>query len=231
MNDQIIPMKLKITNCFLIKGSQGYLMVDAGPPKSISEFQAAMKDLVIAPEDIKMIFITHGHWDHWGSLSGIVELTGAETAINYREAPWLEEKRVRIPGGIGIWGKSVFILLSLMKSNIKAGLMTISADIALKDEEFSLGSFGIKGKILHTPGHTEGSMSLLLDSGDAFVGDLAMSGFPRINGPGPFVLGEDIKAMKRSWQLLLEKGAVKIWPSHGNPFSANVLREYFNSDN
>ncbi len=94
MNDQIIPVKLKITNCFLIKGSQGYLMVDAGPPKSISEFQAAMKDLAIAPEDIKMIFITHGHWDHWGSLSGIVELTGAETAINYREAPWLEEKRV-----------------------------------------------------------------------------------------------------------------------------------------
>jgi len=230
MNDQIIPLKLKITNCFLIQGSQGYLMVDAGPPKSITKFQAAIKELKIAPEDIKLIFITHGHWDHWGSLAGIAELTGAKTAINYREAPWLEDKRVRVPGGIGIWGKTVLVLLSLIKSNIKAGLQTASADMALKDEEFSLISYGIKGKIIHTPGHTGGSMSLLLESGDAFVGDLAMSGFPRINGPGPFVLGEDTDAMKRSWKLLLDMGALKIWPSHGNPFSANVFREYCKSE-
>jgi glyoxylase-like metal-dependent hydrolase (beta-lactamase superfamily II) len=72
-------------------------------------------------------------------------------------------------------------------------------------------------------------MSLLLDSGDAFVGDLAMSGFPRITGPGPFVLGDDITTMKRSWQVLLDAGAVKIYPSHGKPFSARVFDEYFSS--
>ena len=36
-------------------------------------------------------------------------------------------------------------------------------------------------------------------------------------------------AMKLSWQLLLDKAAKKIWPSHGSPFSANVFRDYINS--
>jgi glyoxylase-like metal-dependent hydrolase (beta-lactamase superfamily II) len=227
MNDPVITVKLKVTNCYLIRGSKGYVMVDAGPPKTAKIFQAALQEKSIDPGEIKLIFITHGHWDHWGSLKAIRDMTGAEIAINYREKPWLEEKQVRIPRGFGAWGKSLFVLLPVMKPSIKAGLETLVADTSLPDEDHSLEPYGIKGRIVHTPGHTDGSMSLLLDSGDAFVGDLAMSGFPRIQGPGPFVLGTDINEMKRSWQLLLDAGAVKIWPSHGKPFSARVFDEYY----
>jgi glyoxylase-like metal-dependent hydrolase (beta-lactamase superfamily II) len=233
MAEQIIPVKLKITNCYLIRGSINgettYVMVDAGPPGTAGIFTSAIEKLSVDPGEIKLIFITHGHWDHWGSLKEIMEITGARAAINHRESPWLEEKRVRVPGGQGIWGKFLFAFAPLLKPLIKKGLQPVRADMALEDDGHSLESYGITGRILHTPGHTGGSMSLLLDSGDAFVGDLAMSGFPRISGPGPFVLGNDITAMKRSWQLLLDAGAVKIYPSHGKPFSARVFDEYYKS--
>jgi glyoxylase-like metal-dependent hydrolase (beta-lactamase superfamily II) len=53
-----------------------------------------------------------------------------------------------------------------------------------------------------------------------------MSGFPRLTGPGPFVLGDDLPAMKRSWRLLLDEGARWIYPSHGRSFDAGVFRKY-----
>lgn len=229
MEQEIIPLKLRITNCYLIKGSDGFIMVDAGPPKSAGIFLKAMKERSLDPGDIKLIFITHGHWDHFGSLKEITEFTNARISINHREAAWLEDNKVRVPKGIGIWGKSLFLFLPFIKPFIRSNLHPVSADIRLEDDGLSLESFGVGGRLLHTPGHTEGSMSLLLDSGDAFVGDLAMSGFPRITGPGPFVLGNDINTMKRSWQVLLDAGAVKIHPSHGNPFSARVFDEYYRS--
>lgn len=229
MEQQIIPLELKITTCYLIRGKEGFVMVDAGPPRCTSIFTAAMQELSLDPGDIKMIFITHGHWDHWGSLKEIAEISGARCAINHREVPWLQDRRVRVPRGIGLWGKLLFALLPFMVPLIRSGLRPLTADIALGDEPYPLDEYGIPGRILHTPGHTEGSMSLLLDSGDAFVGDLAMSGFPRITGPGPFVLGQDIQAMKRSWQFLLDEGAVKIYPAHGKPFSARVFDEYYPS--
>jgi hydroxyacylglutathione hydrolase len=44
----------------------------------------------------------------------------------------------------------------------------------LTDEGMDLLAFGVNGRIVHTPGHTAGSISLVLDSGEAFVGDIAI---------------------------------------------------------
>ena len=105
----------------------------------------------------------------------------------------------------------------------------VSVDRSLDNRHFSLEAYQINGKIMHTPGHTAGSISLLLESGEAFVGDLAMSGFPRVSGPGPFVLGDDLETMKQSWQVLLDEGARRIYPSHGKPFDAAVFEKYLKS--
>jgi glyoxylase-like metal-dependent hydrolase (beta-lactamase superfamily II) len=98
----------------------------------------------------------------------------------------------------------------------------------LKDEEYSLESYGIQGKLIYTPGHSSGSMSLLLDTGDAFVGDLAFGWFPMRIGPGMPIFAEDtnaISVIKESWRKLLFNGAKQIYPAHGKPFNANVLEK------
>jgi len=68
-------------------------------------------------------------------------------------------------------------------------------------------------------------MSLLLDTGDAFVGDLAMNAFPMRIGPGMPIFAENVNALKESWRLLLSSGAKQIYPAHGKPFNADVLEK------
>jgi hydroxyacylglutathione hydrolase len=98
-------------------------------------------------------------------------------------------------------------------------------DMVLGDEGLFLAEYGIPGKVIHTPGHTAGSVSVLLETGDAFVGCMAHSGLPFRLSPGLPVFAEDLEQLRQSWQLLLSHGARTIYPAHGEPFSADVIRK------
>jgi glyoxylase-like metal-dependent hydrolase (beta-lactamase superfamily II) len=100
-----------------------------------------------------------------------------------------------------------------------------SPDLVIDSAERSLLDWGIPGRLIHTPGHTPGSMSLLLRSGEAFVGDLAMDAMPMRISPGLPVFAEDIDEVRESWKRLLEQGAKTIYPAHGDPFSAEVIKK------
>jgi glyoxylase-like metal-dependent hydrolase (beta-lactamase superfamily II) len=99
-----------------------------------------------------------------------------------------------------------------------------NVDIILGDEEFSLAAFGIAGKVISTPGHSPGSVSIVLDTGDAFVGDLAMNAFPMRLSPGLPIFAEDLQKVKDSWNLILGSGVKMIYPAHGSPFSSEIMR-------
>lgn len=97
-------------------------------------------------------------------------------------------------------------------------------DLILDDEPFSLAEYGIQGEIIHTPGHTTGSVSVLLDTGDAFVGCMAHKDIPFRLNPGLPIFAEDLEQIKANWRLLLNRGANIIYPGHGKPFSADIIR-------
>ena len=65
---------------------------------------------------------------------------------------------------------------------------------------------GIPGEIIHTPGHSDDRISLLLDDGSAFTGDLT---------PPQMVGVEDPAVVAASWRLLRESGATRVYPGHG----------------
>ena len=91
------------------------------------------------------------------------------------------------------------------------------------DEDISLLDYGIPGKVVYTPGHSWGSVSVLLKSGDAFVGDLAMNMPPMRLKPGLALFGDDIQVVKQSWRKLLDMGAKTVYPAHGKPFPIEKL--------
>lgn len=220
MKTEIHRLSLGSTNCYLIK-EEGLVLVDGGFPNKGEEFLKELKDLSIDPRDVSLILLTHGHWDHIGSTNELKRLTGCEVAINQREKNWVEQALKPLPPGITLWGKIFIVILKMYMPLVNFPGTTV--DLVLEDEEFSLESYGIHGKILHTPGHTSGSMSLLLDSGDAFVGCMAMEGLPFRLGPGLPIFAEDIGALKESWRLLINRGAKWIYPAHGKPFKAQVM--------
>ena len=93
-------------------------------------------------------------------------------------------------------------------------------------EETSPASFGIAGSILPTPGHTAGSLSILLPDGSAFAGDLAFNVFPW-GGPIFPPFADDVTRLLESWNLLLARAAKTIYPGRGKPFPAAALRQAY----
>lgn len=221
MRVSIHPIVLGIDHCYIIQG-EGVIMIDGGAPKQGKAFLRAIERLSIKPEDIQLIALTHGHWDHIGSAKEIKDLTGAKLAMHEKERDCLEKSLKPLPPGVTVWG-SIFV--NIMK--VFMPLVHIPAtdvDIVLGNGGFPLSEYGIPGKVMYTPGHSIGSVSVLLETGDAFVGDLAMRAFPLRLSPGLPVLAEDMRQVRESWKLLLDAGAETVYPAHGKPFSSDIIR-------
>ena len=213
-------IKGRVGNCYIIK-HEGTILVDAGMPGEFNKFSKKLKNASIDPEEIKAIVITHCHWDHIGCAKKIKDMTGAKVVVQKYEKDFLVKGELTIPPSVTRWGKILAVFLKGWSK--KFSIEPSEVDIVIGEEDYSLEEFGIKGKIVFTPGHSPGSISVVLDSGEAFIGDMAMNGLPLTIGPNLPIFAEDISALKNSWRKLIGKGAKKIYPAHGKPFPVEKL--------
>ena len=197
-------------------------MVDAGTPGKIRSFKRKLARLHIHPEDIKLIVITHSHFDHAGSAKEIRDLTGARILIHKIEREYLEDGGFIMPKGVNLHGKITRPLIFPFLKRIR--FPRPKADLLVDNDGLSLHEFGLDGNIIHTPGHTPGSLSVLLNSGEAFVGCMAHNNFPFRLNPGLPIYAKDIDKVIESWKMLIDKGARTIFPGHGNPFPVEVMK-------
>jgi len=221
MKKEIFPIKLGLNSCYLIRGKD-IVMVDGGVPKKLRVFKRELSKFKIQPNDIKLIVLTHSHFDHCGSAQEIRELTGAKIAIHKSERTYLENGGMIIPKGVNTLGKLTQpLFFPIFK---KISFPKFKPDILIADEPYSLSMYGIDGNIIHTPGHTIGSISVILDSGEAFVGCMAHNGFPFRFRPGLPIYAQDIEAIKKCWKILIDRGIKMIYPGHGKPFPIEVIK-------
>lgn len=217
---QIINIKLGMNNCYLIK-EDGLILVDAGVPKKIKAFEKQLAKHSISPGDIKLIVVTHAHFDHMGSLADIAELTKAKVAVHKYDKTIMVKGRSDVPRGNTLWGKiSMAIFKPFLKNIVVPGVIP---DITIEEENFSLKPFGINGKIIHTPGHTMGSISVILDSGDAFVGCMVHNRLPFTIKPKFPIYANHPNLLDDSWLTILREGATTIYPGHGKPFHSGKI--------
>jgi len=218
---RIYPVPLGMSCAYLIQ-DEGIVMVDGGTPNQISGFFKAVEKASVEPRKIRLLVMTHGHWDHIGSAKAIKEITGAPIAMHRQDRDALEKSSMRLPLGVTPWGRVLIRVMALFTASLH--IPTTNVDVILEDEGLSLADYGVPGRVIYTPGHSMGSVSVLLETGDAFVGDLAMNMFPLRLGPGLPIFAEDLQKVKESWQLLLDGGAKTVYPAHGRPFPAEVMR-------
>ena len=168
-------------NTYLIQGDDQCILIDTG---SINQQQTFIHHLAkhgISAGQIGLVVITHAHFDHVGSLKAIKALCQCPVAIHEEESPLLRKGLMVVPPGTSLFGKvASFVGKMFMRPLLR--FPPVEPDILIS-EDYSLESFGIPGKILPTQGHTEGSLSVLLESGEAFVGDLAANYLPFGLGP------------------------------------------------
>ena len=151
----IIPISLGMVNTFLIKGIRS-ILVDTGIPGSEKKILEKLSLHGVKPTDISLILLTHCHSDHFGSAAALKEITGARVAIHQSEAEALRQgMNVDIvpTGGFGRFFKL------LMSGTTQ--FPPVEPDILI-EQELSLDEFGGEGKVISTPGHTSGSMSVML---------------------------------------------------------------------
>jgi len=148
--------------------------------------------------------------------------SGAKIALHRKGKDWLEKSLMPLPPAVTLWGRIFAKIMAIFVPLIHVPAADV--DVVLGDEEVSLTEYGIPGRIIPTPGHSIGSVSVLLETGDAFVGDLAMNAFPLRLSPGLPIFAEDLQEVKKSWHLLLAKGAKTVYPAHGKPFPADAIR-------
>lgn len=232
--EHVYRMKLGFTNCYLIGTRDGFLLIDTSYPKYFVKFLHKLERLNLSPDKIKYVLLTHHHDDHAGFVDSLVKLTKARVII-HRNAikPLSRGESENILKPINSKVEYVFSLYRLVhKTFVFAPYKVTNKDIIIsKESDAFLKSIGINAVILHTPGHTKDSISVILDNGDAFVGDAAMNFMKLLGTKYRPIYVEDENEVLKSWKKLLASKVKNIFPSHGAPFSARKLEHYLKSIN
>ncbi len=154
--------------------------------------------------NIKMILLTHGHFDHITGVAEVKKLTGAKVYI------YSGEERMINDGGSNLGGPF-----------FGTSVTPFSADVLLRDgDTAALGKTQIK--VLHTPGHTSGGCCFVA-GGAIFAGDTLMKlCCGRVDCPTGSAA--DMRASLLKLKNL--KGNFKVYPGHGPESSLDFEREY-----
>lgn len=222
MTLQIHTITMGPFNRYLI-GDSSWILVDTGIPRTEGLVLRALNSLHIGPHELQLILLTHGHIDHAGAAGALRSRTGASVAVHERDRELIETGKVDVPR---MWNSAARVAARPIEWIASAMRMPpVPADVVIHDEGLRLDEFGVQGRVISTPGHTSGSVSLVLDSGQAFVGDLGV----RTGGPGRKArippAGNDRQQVLDSWKRLLDLNVTRIYPGHGPDFDAAEMRD------
>jgi len=185
----IVNVGYRSTNYWVVSAGPSRLLVDLGYPGTMGTMRANLNRIGVPFKEIRYGLATHYHIDHAG-LAQEFKRAGVPLLV-------LERQVGSIP---------------LMESWIKPRDQYVditthdNVTISFAESRSVLDRIDIAGEILPTPGHSADSVSLLLDDGSAFTGDLT---------PPPLAREDDADVVAASWQLLRERGATRVYPGHG----------------
>lgn len=202
MIHEIFPVGPLACNCSILADETTRQATVIDPGEDIEKIVAILEKHKLT---VEQIVVTHGHIDHVGAALRLKRLTGAPVYMNQQDLP----------------------LLKLM--DIQAGWLGVpTPEVAPPDVDASdlltLRIAGEPAQVLHTPGHTEGSVCLhlpaaqLLLAGDTlFAGSIGRTDLP----------GGDLKKIMRSLRerLLLLPDATRVIPGHGAATTIGQERE------
>lgn len=213
----IVRIKGAISNCYLLLGDRPVL-VDTGSPGDLRRILAALKTHGVDPRQLALILLTHGHSNHAGNAAELHTRTGRPVAIHAADAALVRH------GDSGVLAAQTE-LGRLIRPFVNEPFAAFEPDIVFR-EPFPLEPYGIRGRVLPTPGHTPGSSSVVLAHGEAIIGDVLRGSMMWPNKARPHFFCNDPDTNLRSMARLAREGLLRCHPGVFDSFPGSELGRF-----
>ncbi|AXQ77894.1 MBL fold metallo-hydrolase [Streptococcus chenjunshii] len=188
------------TRTYLIEGKRKNILIDTDWPGTLPQFFKAIKRAGVTVDTIAYLLITHYHPDHMGLTQDLVDL-GIQLVVMDVQMDFIHQSD-------SIFTKGDYRDFKAIKEEECLFLPCAQSRSFLSD-------LGISGEIVHTPGHSEDSVSLVLDSGQAVVGDLY---------PLKQTVLYDNPVLTATWNDLLRRQLTTVYYAHPLPDNVSCWR-------
>lgn len=208
------------SNVFLVSVSGKYVLFDTCSHNYKDLLFSRLEKLNITRIDA--LVLSHTHFDHAGNASDVRKSFQAKVVVHEQEAGFLEKgENPPIRGTMLLTRSMVHILGEKLEKRLK--YPPCKPDVLVCEPVYALFP-GFPISLLHTPGHSPGMLSMVIDKEIALVGDTLFGIFPGSVFP-PFAM--DAEQLILSWNKLLDTGCNWFFPSHGRPISRNLLQKSY----
>ncbi len=197
-------------NVYLVEDGEKLILIDTGLPRNDKKITKYIEGLGRKPTDVSTIVLTHFHIDHVGSAKKMKELTNAKVAVDELDADYVAGKKAP--------PKPKNLMFKALSSVFKAA--PVEPELLLKDGD-KVGRL----IVIHTPGHSEGSISLLdAERKVMFAGDAIRFMDGKIMGsPEQFTL--DMDKEKDSIRRISTFDFDILLSGHGQPLMPNASQK------
>jgi len=212
----LIP-RVRGANAYLVSGDEGIIAVDAGLPGSAGRITDYVESMSCRRSDINTIVLTPSDIDHAGSAARLKEKTNAKVAIHEADAARLsgEKECKAVKGVLGLFFRVTSVVMRFNR---------LKADVLLKDSDIIDGL-----TVIHTSGHTEGSICLYLPSRALFVRDALVTDNERMPSLPRRSMSVDMNLAKESIKKISQLEYSVLLPGHGPPIEQNasaIMKEF-----
>ena len=209
-------IRVRETNCYLVRGDGGTVLIDPGPSGGADIVIARAKEVSVQPDEVRLILVSHGHLDHYGAAPAVRDWCGARVAACHSAPAFSQDRRNALPPAQTVRGSLVrwlYLLLSPM-----ARFEPLDADVLL-DDSADLSPYGVDASVMPVPGHSPCSLAVITAEGDAFVGDL----FVNYTVPSQPIYLWNREAWQRSYERVQALEPRMVYVGHGEPFPGGQL--------
>jgi ribonuclease/clavin/mitogillin len=198
---RLLVIRSDSSNHYLVGCRDGWLLIDAGWPGRLPDLRSKLRRSDVEIATIAYVAFTHAHPDHAGMTQEVKNAAGAKLLIHESQVPYLQEIQAFFEQRGGY-----------------EPIVVGAGDVVVTNGEgrAALRAIGVDGDLIWTPGHSDDSVSLVLDDGAAFTGDLQL----------PDRVDESSReTVCASWGDLLERGMRVAYPGHAEPVAADRVKQ------
>ena len=223
-------IQLSITNCYLIKGLNGFLLIDCGGRGDKKTFTKKLARLGLKASQIKYLVLTHHHNDHCGLLPFLMAenpdicVIMSELCSRYLQGGHnIRHPNERYANKFLELMMGLYLGVQKDSDSFEPFYIRPQDIIIRNDDDNFLLNMGFSGNILLTPGHTEDSLSVIVKD-TAFVGDATRNFLSFTGAPYHPVIYYNESSYHESRQKIIKQGIRYVCPAHGKPFAVEKWR-------